>query len=448
MMKTTRQFIAVALFGMILIAGANTLQVGATGVTIEEDLSVTPSVISFETVFPQEILERTLSIRLAQGFTSSWGGDTCGGSGGEGGGASGGNSSIPDPRSVWDRLRLLGGGSSGTNAQGIQGNDQNATSNSGGGQRCDPKKDVEYRITQRPKPRTESHIERAYCAEHPEDLTRCYPSLCPYLSKTPDGTPENDHGVPSFHDSAATSSVATGVLTKSGNDVEDKWTIDLHVPCYEGECAQDWARYVRAANPDADPAKYMLDPSLHGQTFGCDLVVKVVKTNGGEEKPKPAKWNLDFWKEHTEFTSSVFGTKLNGSLTVGSSTHTRVVTNDPGNGQSRLFGVWFSDTNKKTTGAVRAVKDIIRMRLLPVLVSAKLNCAVLGCTADMQGKIALADSAYAAGNTVQMELRRNQLKTLLQSYVGDPIPPELGAVGASTLADSGARANKVFWNSP
>ena len=68
--------------------------------------------------------------------------------------------------------------------------------------------DVEYRITQQTKPRIDTQAERDYCKQFPNDLSRCYPSLCPYLSKEPDGAPANDTGVPAFHDPTASSSIA------------------------------------------------------------------------------------------------------------------------------------------------------------------------------------------------------------------------------------------------
>ncbi|OGZ56727.1 MAG: hypothetical protein A3J04_03500 [Candidatus Ryanbacteria bacterium RIFCSPLOWO2_02_FULL_47_14] len=135
--------------------------------------------------------------------------------------------------------------------------------------------DVEYRIVQRTKPRVDTESERDYCGVHPEDLTRCYPSLCPYLSKEPDGTPANDTGVPAFHDPTASSSIAYGRLAKSDNDTEDNWVIDLHTPCFRGQCDQD--------NPI--PPQYQLDPALNGEVFGCDLVVEVERVSYSKNCP-------------------------------------------------------------------------------------------------------------------------------------------------------------------
>src|SRR3989344_1689303 len=139
---------------------------------------------------------------------------------------------------------------------------------------------VDYAIKQKPKPR-EAFVQqvgveaaRDYC--HLNDPTNvgdindpyyvnCYPNLCPYLSKTPDGTPStgpnanNDVGVPPFHDPETL--WATGTIVKLpviGRDSGDTWTIDLAVPCFEGQCAQDWPLFVKSKNPDADPDAYTL----------------------------------------------------------------------------------------------------------------------------------------------------------------------------------------------
>jgi len=135
--------------------------------------------------------------------------------------------------------------------------------------------DVEYRITQQTKPRIDTQAERDYCKQFPNDLSRCYPSLCPYLSKEPDGAPANDTGVPAFHDPTASSSIAYGRLAKSDNDTEDNWVIDLHTPCFRGQCDQS----------NTIPPEYQLDPALNGEVFGCDLVVEVERVSYSKNCP-------------------------------------------------------------------------------------------------------------------------------------------------------------------
>ena len=149
--------------------------------------------------------------------------------------------------------------------------------------------DVDYVIKQKPKPlpafvsQVGLDAARQWCHDNVNDpsfLTNCYPSLCPYLSKTPDGNPSpgNDTGVPAFHDPFATSSIAKGTINKNGVDVGDSWVIDLAAPCFKGECSQDWASFVLSHNPlVSDPDEYMAPKGMSGQTFGCDLWVEVTK---------------------------------------------------------------------------------------------------------------------------------------------------------------------------
>ena len=138
---------------------------------------------------------------------------------------------------------------------------------------------INYKIVQKPKPRRDPmHAQcrlgsnvtledhRTYCHEHSEDLLCCYPSLCPYLSKTIidfDPEPYNDYGVLAFHDPNDPSSIATGIINKY-EDKEDFWLIDLDVPCFEGMCAQDWMHHG-----------WELDPALESEIFGCDLWIEV-----------------------------------------------------------------------------------------------------------------------------------------------------------------------------
>ena len=153
---------------------------------------------------------------------------------------------------------------------------------------------VDYKIVQKPKPRPEYENSvgvseaRKWCHDNypqtpydPNDadwqafLVNCYPSLCPYLSKTPSNLDGNDIGVPPFHDPWNASSVAYGSIDKNGAYVGDNWVIDLTVPCFEGMCAQDWKDFVFTHNPAADPDDYMLPPELESEIFGCNLWIEV-----------------------------------------------------------------------------------------------------------------------------------------------------------------------------
>jgi hypothetical protein len=117
------------------------------------------------------------------------------------------------------------------------------------------------------------------------------PLLCPYLSKhetTGDGTePENDgtgitafHGLPGPWTLAIANAMAvntTGELSAPLGDNDDTWNIDLKVPCFHGQCAQDWPAFVQAENPSADPQAYEADPNDESSTFGCDLWLEVTE---------------------------------------------------------------------------------------------------------------------------------------------------------------------------
>jgi hypothetical protein len=108
------------------------------------------------------------------------------------------------------------------------------------------------------------------------------PLLCPYLSKTsPNAT---DTSVPSFHgpltgwtDTTSNTYAAVGHLTKTNPSTT--WDIDLHTPCFQGECAQDWASYVHTANATADPNAYMADPANQNVQMGCDLWYELTGVN-------------------------------------------------------------------------------------------------------------------------------------------------------------------------
>ena len=98
------------------------------------------------------------------------------------------------------------------------------------------------------------------------------PVLCPFLSKTPDNSPANDGSIAAFHGSITDWTMADtlatqvkGRLAKSDKDIEDNWIIDLHVPCFAGNCAQDYVV----------PTEYELDPALEHLQFGCDLWIEV-----------------------------------------------------------------------------------------------------------------------------------------------------------------------------
>ncbi len=131
---------------------------------------------------------------------------------------------------------------------------------------------VNYIIRHRPKPIwpepaacgqhfVNEDAARLYCQNNPSNLNCCYPDLCKQLSEIPDGAPANDTGLLSPHQ---IEDVALGHLDKAENDLSDTWSIDLAVPCFEGECSQGYS---------GEP----LPMDLEGKDFGCDLWVEVLE---------------------------------------------------------------------------------------------------------------------------------------------------------------------------
>jgi hypothetical protein len=108
------------------------------------------------------------------------------------------------------------------------------------------------------------------------------PSLCEYLSKhkvdRDDQTQEVEidafHQPYTFAGHQVVWNEAKGYLVKP-SDLSDTWNIDLKVPCFGGQCAQDWAKFVHDANPNADPALYTQPIANEHKVFGCDLWFEV-----------------------------------------------------------------------------------------------------------------------------------------------------------------------------
>ncbi len=115
------------------------------------------------------------------------------------------------------------------------------------------------------------------------------PSLCEYISK--EGEKDNDGTTPSFHEpwTIVNHQIVwldtPGRLAKSENDTTDTWTIDLAVPCFGGNCAQDWSDFVESINPNALPADQWIQPiENEHKIYGCDLWIEV---NGVSETSEP-----------------------------------------------------------------------------------------------------------------------------------------------------------------
>jgi len=151
-----------------------------------------------------------------------------------------------------------------------------------------------------------------------------------------------------------------------------------------------------------------------------------------------------FWQTHTAYTSSTFATFFPAGMTIGTAPHKGVITNVQSAGQSQLFGAYYSNIAKTTTGSQRTAIDKARMQLLQQLVTAKLNCAAFGCSASIQTMIANADTAYATGTAAQIIAAAGALDAYNNS--GDTFT--IGNAGKATPKTSQDYANKVFWNLP
>lgn len=130
----------------------------------------------------------------------------------------------------------------------------------------------------------------------------CYLPLANSLSKhetTTDGTgTENDTSVDAFHQAYLWSGsplqsslnpnfIAKGRLVHSTGDTADSWTIDLKVPCFVNQCAQE------ASDPNNDvndhtpgfyvPNDFRLPTSTEHSVFGTDLWIEVtgISQTGG-----------------------------------------------------------------------------------------------------------------------------------------------------------------------
>lgn len=119
------------------------------------------------------------------------------------------------------------------------------------------------------------------------------PLLCPYISKHPVPNvsgESNDGSLPAFHEIGTFVNKqwvwndVDGNMSKIFGDVFDIWNLDLRVPCFKGQCAQDWDEFVRDNNPQADPFQYVLPESDEHKIFGCDIWIEVA---GISPTPRP-----------------------------------------------------------------------------------------------------------------------------------------------------------------
>ena len=225
--------VSIALLAIVVgVAGMSAFEAHIINVTahIEEGINVSPTPISFGTVFPQEFLTKDYDIALSDSFLNN-----------------------PDV----DNIKYV----------------------------------IEQRLKPCPL-KSDGTPEDPTCvpdtaSETPDNPTGWhFLSLCPFLSKInteADGTSaQNDISHPSYYtdnppsgpsenDTCQTSSTqAVGILSKSATDTLDTWIIDLKVPPIQGFVGQDW--------PDSCVASAFI-VNTNEATYGCDLWVKTTEVN-------------------------------------------------------------------------------------------------------------------------------------------------------------------------
>jgi hypothetical protein len=146
---------------------------------------------------------------------------------------------------------------------------------------------------------------------------------------------------------------------------------------------------------------------------------------------------LGFWKTHTTFTTNVLSSHL---IILGNNTNHRgpMTINN-------LFGAYYSNIAKTSTGSKRTPQDQARMQLAWQLITAKLNCAEFGCPSSIMATIASADLAYVTGIPAMMLFYSGQLDTYNNSGDTIVISP---APGKATPKVSQSSANIPFWDAP
>lgn len=151
---------------------------------------------------------------------------------------------------------------------------------------------------------------------------------------------------------------------------------------------------------------------------------------------------IGFWQTHTDFTSAIFQDLL-GTLVIGSGSHKGEIT-----GVDEIFGGFYALIARTSSGGKRNPMDQARITLLQQLLAAKLNCAAFGCAETVQGQIAAADAAYAAGVKNDIMNYVSILDVFNNSGDENAIPAELGATGKATPSASKTLADAAFWDNP
>ena len=347
--------------------------------TIENALRVPLTSIDFGTVFPQEQLDRTLDVHLSQSFIDE------------------------------DRVD-----------------------------------DIDYIIRQKPKcelvslnsaalPQfgrvTEDGQGNFVCED--EDNYDIMPLLCPYLSKheiSDDGlVAQNDSaGISAFHGLPGTWNLATtvatqvrGHLAKLQQDFDDLWNIDLKVPCFAGNCAQDWADYVFGINPDVNADDYIQPKDNEHKLFGCDLWLEV----GGISLPGIGC---------SEEADTMLVLDRSGSIDAGELTTLKNAANAFVTALSpSTAGVHMGQTSFAFTGSLDQI-----LTDSAAAMNAAINALVTGGTTNLSEGISLATAELASGND-----RNDATSPDFMVVITDGAPNQPGGSEPSGQAAAIASAN-------
>src|SRR3989338_7064093 len=160
------------------------------------------------------------------------------------------------------------------------------------------------------------------------------PLLCPYLSKTEldaNGA-TTDNSIPAFHGPLTNWTMAdtlatqlSGHLSKAELKTSASWLLDLHAPCFKGECAQD----------NVIPPAYQYDPAFEDQLFGCDLWIEVTNIIIPPDKAlltviKHVVNDDQGQSQASDFTMNVTGTNVSDPTFPGEESPGTDVVLDPG----------------------------------------------------------------------------------------------------------------------
>ncbi len=304
------------------VVGMSAFEAHVINVTarIENALSVTPDIIEFGTVFPQEQLDREVSIAMSQSFIDEGRADDV-------------------EYAIKQKPKCI---------------------------LIEPREGMDKygRVVHNPDT-------QEFTCEDPANY-EMLPLLCPYLSKhDADPDDQNDGELDAFHGpimvgpngwtNQTTSDLAVaGRLAKSQDDMADLWNIDLKVPCFEGHCAQDWNAYVTGINPGADPDMYVQPMEMEHEMFGCDLWIEVTGVSRYEgytdsltleNKDENYNWmvEVDDYRATLLYNNagSEFEYKLTGKVMQPSTAYYLIYYADPwpGNNPGAMIASFTSDSN-------------------------------------------------------------------------------------------------------